>query len=483
MDRLDITIAMANLSQSTAPNSPLQSEVSYTRTQILDSCTSLKSSSCSKTEPSQTHTASGTDTKSPISEEYLVTDSYHTRTREYQNTLDQFLSHKPLGPSVNMKNYMQQDHFKLPVNRPWATANRKYNEDCQQETHPSHSLLQCSKAKVQQHKGCNLEEFLANIPPEDRCMCQQCWAKNILLHKTHKACKCPQCIISQDQVLCQWDQSMQQILALCPSIINSLETIHYTKNREPHTKLLELSTKQVEEAVTHQMPSPSPEINPKILINTNIPDQEPQHEDLLQQRQWEDQSITELDTTGAATHKTPPQFTRSPPPNTNQYQYPGSGATTRGFAPTASAGGPVHHGIGHNRGSYTQDPPNSLEVHPQTPINTNIPDQDSFQVLKPQQEDLLQLQEDESILKNCTINKPLPQEVCTSTKDKDHSYMAVKRPACENFDRQSPISFKLKTGNTEQKCQEPETFLNEEMVTRKGQSNKQQVRFLFAFDL
>ena len=122
----------------------------------------------------------------------------------------------------------------------------------------------------------------------------------------------------------------------------------------------------------------------------------------------------------------PPQFTGSPPPNTNQYQYPRTGATTRGFAPTASAGGPVHYGIGHNRGSYTQDPPNSLEVHPQTPINTNIPDQESFQALKPQQEDLLQLQEDESILKNCTINKPLPQEVCTSTKDKNHSYMAVK---------------------------------------------------------
>ena len=61
-------------------------------------------------------------------------------------------------------------------------------------------------------------------------------------------------------------------------------------------------------------------------------------------------------------------FTGSPPPNTNQYQYPGSGATTRGFAPTASAGGPVHHGIGHNQGSYTQDPP---QFTGSPPPNTN----------------------------------------------------------------------------------------------------------------
>ena len=469
-----------------------------------------------------------------------MTDSYHTRTREYQNTLDQFLSHKPLGPSVNTKNYVQQDHLKLPVNRPWATANQKYNEDCQQETHPSCSLLQCSKAKVQQHKGCNLEEFLANIPPEDRCMCQQCWAKYVLLHKTHEACKCPQCIISQDQVLCQWDQSMQQILALRPSIINSPETIHYTKNREPHTKLLEPSMKQVEEEVTHQMPSSSQEVHPQTPINTNNPgsgattrefaptasaggpvhhgighnwgsytQDPPTHKTPPQftgspppntnQYQCPRSGATTrgfaptVSAGGPVHHRIghnwgsytqdPPQFTGSPPPNTNQYQYPRSGATTRGFAPTASVGGPVHHGIGHNRGSYTQDPPNSPEVHPQTPINTNILDQDSFQALEPQQEDLLQLREDESILKNCTINKPLPQEVCTSTKDKDHSYMAVKRPACENIDRQSPISFKLKTENTEQKCQEPETFLNKETVTRKGQTHKQQVRFLFAFDL
>ena len=427
---MDITIAMAKLSQSTAPNFPLQSEVSYTRTQILDSCTSLKSSSCSKTEPLQMHTASGTDTKSPISEEYLVTDSYHTRTREYQNTLDQFLSHKPLGPSVNTKNYVQQDHFKLPVNQPWATANQKYNEDCQQETHPSHSFLQCSKAKVQQQKGCNLEEFLANIPPEDRCMCQQCWVKYVLLHKTHEACKCPQCIISQDQVLSQWDQSMQQamqqMLALRPSIINSPETIYYTKNREPHTKLLELSTKQVEEEVTHQMPSPSPEVHPQTPINTNIPDQEPQHEDLLQQHQREDQSITELDTTGAATHKTPPIHQKSTPKHQSIPISRNRSHNTEDLLQQSQREDQSITELDTTGAATHKTPPNSPEVHPQTPINTNILDQESFQALKPQQEDLLQLWEDESILKNCTINKPLPQEVCTSTKDKNHSYMAVK---------------------------------------------------------
>ena len=156
-------------------------------------------------------------------------------------------------------------------------------------------------------------------------------------------------------------------------------------------------------------------------------------------------------------HTDPPQFTGSPPPNTNQYQHPGSGATTQGFAPTASAGGPVHHGIGHNWGSYTQDPPQFTRSPPpntnqyQYPGSGFIPSTEAttggFAPTAGRRVHPQELYDQQT---------PSPGSMYQHQGQRP-SHMAVKRPACENFDRQSPISFKLKTENTEQKCQEPES--------------------------
>ena len=218
-------------------------------------------------------------------------------------------------------------------------------------------------------------------------MCQKCLAKYI---RHHEACQCPQCI---SQVQSKWDQFKEQnintthkpskegeqdtnILELTSTELDQRATQNTTpsvqaqqpsKEVEQDTHISEVTSTEVDQRATNISEVTSTEVDQRATQNTTPPSVQAQQPPFIHQttnyniKELEDNTKISDIVDSPPTNKSLPPFTGSPPPNTNQYQYPTPGSFpniqgTTGCVPPGG-GAAIHpHGIGHNKQFYQTQP-------------------------------------------------------------------------------------------------------------------------------